>query len=509
ELLAELSPGLLQMLELTGLGTKKVRLLYNSQGIDSIEKLEANLASGKVQELPGMGEKSAAKITKSIENYRILKKTSDRFGVAKARKIALEAQKYLLTSALLDKVQIVGSLRRWQETIGNIDIIATTKKSTEPLKVINFFHDYQSIKKILTSSETKTTVLLTSEIKVTLRILAKDSFGSALLYYTGSKGHNLWLSRRAKQGGLRLEKSGLFDGKTNERINANTEEEIFTTLGLEFTPPELRQVSPESGEALYSREIKKGIKPLRLIETSDILGDLHMHSTYSDGSARIIEMAEAARLRGYSYVAITDHSRAVGIAHGLSEKRLLIQIQEIDELNKRYKEEGIDFRILKGTEVDILASGALDFPPSVLENLDCVIGAVHSGLDMPIEVMTNRVVSAIETGLINILAHPTGRIINRRLPYAIDIGAVMSAAKKHRVALELNSYPDRLDLKDTFCRQAKEAGVLVAVSTDSHSVLGLGNMAYGIGTARRGGLGKEDIINTLTLEKLLGFLNRD
>jgi DNA polymerase (family 10) len=353
------------------------------------------------------------------------------------------------------------------------------------------------VDEVIAHGGTKSSVLLRAGIQVDLRVLRKENFGAALHYFTGSQDHNVIIRDRGKRKGLRVSEYGVFNVETAERLGGATEEEVFAALGLPFIPPELRENSGEFEAA------DDGRLP-RLVEIKDIRGDFHMHTEATDGRNTPVEMAAAARRLGYKYIAITDHSQAVRVAGGLDADELKAHLKKIRKTNKETK--GIE--IMTGVEVDILKDGSLDLPDEVLKDCEVVIAAIHSGFNMPEARMTARILKALENENVNILAHPTGRIIGEREPYEVDIEAVMKAAKKFGVALELNAFPDRLDLKDMHCRAAREAGAMICIGTDAHATAHLDNMRYGIGTARRGWCEAGDILNTLTLTKIKKFLAR-
>jgi DNA polymerase (family 10) len=495
ELLKKLPPGLLDLLKVTGVGPKKVSLIYNKVGISTVDELEKAAKTHKLCDLPGMGEKSEQKILKGIQNFR---KVSGRFRISVASSIAEDYKAYMKKLKGVINVEPSGSLRRWKETIGDLDILVTCKSG---VPVMDHFVSYPEVREVVAKGDTKSTVILTNGLQVDLRVLDKRSFGSALQYFTGSKAHNIAVRDRAKRMGLKISEYGVFREKGNKRVAGESEEDVYRTVGLEWIPPELRENRGEI-EAAEASKLPGLLKP------SHIRGDLHVHTTESDGANTLEEMAEAAMEMGYEYIAVTEHSKRLGIARGLEEKRLLKQMDAIDRFNAGLKKKGKKFMVLKGTEVDIRADGTLDYDEMLLEKLDCVVGAVHSGFDMPGEEMTERIIKGMSTGQLNIFAHPTGRLIGMREPYEVDMERIVAAAKKYGVFLELNAYPDRLDLNDIHCKLAKDNGVLVAVSTDSHNTLHLKNIAYGIHTARRGWLTKKDVLNTRNLKELLKLLKR-
>lgn len=489
ELLKELPPGLLELLEVSGIGPKKVQLLYDKLGIQSVEELEKAAKAGQLKDLPHMGEKTEEKILKAIQE---LKSHKGRFRISLAISYAEPLIEYLKKIPGVTEVEPAGSLRRWKDTIGDVDILVTCKKGAP---VMDRFVKYPEVKDVLSKGETKSTVILKCNLQVDVRVLEGKSFGAALQYFTGSKAHNIAIRDRAKRMGLKVSEYGVFEEKTNKWLAGRTEEDVYKVVGLPFIPPEIRENLGEIEAA------EKGKLP-RLVEIQDIKGDLHMHTTESDGGHTIEEMAAYAMQKGYEYIAITEHSKALGITHGLNETRVLRQIERIDAINSRLK----NFRILKGIEVDIKADGSLDLDDDVLKQLDLVVAAVHSKFNMAAEDMTGRIESAMSTGLINIIAHPTGRIIAAREPYPMDMPRLMQAAKKYGVIMELNSYPERLDLSDTYLRLAKDMGVMVAISTDSHNRQHMDFIRFGVHTARRGWLEKKDVLNTSPLKDVLRIL---
>jgi DNA polymerase (family 10) len=361
------------------------------------------------------------------------------------------------------------------------------------------FVSHPDVSDVVSKGNTKSTVILRGGLQVDLMVLDNESFGAALQYFTGSKTHNVALRDRAKRMGLKISEYGVFKG--DKRVGGSTEEEVYKSVGLPWILPELRE---NRGE-LEAAEEGRLPEPLEL---KDIRGDLHAHTTESDGSGGLKEMADAAMGIGYAYLAVTDHSKSLTVAHGLDSKRLLKQVKAVDAYNEKLRKSGKRFRLLKGAEVDIRPDGTLDHPDDALDKLDVVVGAVHSAFNMAEEDMTARVIRAIRSGKLNVLAHPTGRLIGARAPYKIDMEEVMREAGSHGVAMEINSYPERLDLNDVHCRLAKDMGVMVAVSTDAHAARTLGNMRYGVHTARRGWIEKKDVINTRPLGELRKILKR-
>ena len=407
---------------------------------------------------------------------------------------------YLLKIPGAIEVVPAGSLRRWRESVGDLDILAVC---TDPAPVMEAFTSHPDRTEVVSKGRIKSTIILRGSLQVDLMVVEKRCFGSALQHFTGSKGHNVVMRERAKRMGLKISEYGVFKGE--KRVAGATEEEVYRAVGLDWIPPEIRENRGELGAAAPG-----GLLPTPL-ELKDLRGDLHTHTTESDGKGTIEEMAEAAMAMGYGYLAITDHSKSLTVAHGLDEKRLLKQIKKIDAYNEKLRKGRKRFRLLKGAEVDILPDGTLDHPAELLSKLDCVVGAVHSAFNMGEEAMTARIIKAISSGSIDILAHPTGRLIGARPPYPLDMERVMREAARMGVAMEINSYPERLDLNDVHCRLAKDLGVMLAISTDAHAPRTLSNMRYGLHTARRGWIEAANVINTRPLgelKKLLGGRRR-
>ncbi len=482
---------LLPLLRIPGVGPRHAIQFYRVLGIVTVDDLEEAARAGRLHDLERMGEKLEERILKGIEQYR---RRTGRFRLAEGMLHAEAVAAKVGKLKGVTRIDIAGSCRRMKETIGDIDILVISKSAK---KVMDVFTSMKSVSEVIARGATKSSVLLEAGIQVDLRVLRRENYGAALHYFTGSKDHNVAIRDRAKRRGLRVSEYGVFNVETAERLGGASEEEVFAALGLPFIPPELRE---NSGELEAADE---GRLP-RLVEAGDIKGDLHMHTTATDGRNTPREMAVAARRLGYRYVAITDHSKAVRVAGGLDAEELRAHIEAIRKANKEV--DGIE--ILAGVEVDIMKDGGLDLPDDVLRQCDVVIAAVHSGFNMPEARMTRRILKALENENVNILAHPTGRLIGEREPYEVDIEAVIAAARKCGVALELNAFPDRLDLKDVHCRAAREAGVKISIGTDAHAVAHLANMRYGVGTARRGWCEAGDILNAMTLPKLRKFLAR-
>lgn len=492
DLRAEVPPSLLQLLELQNLGPRKVYRLWKELGITNLVELEKALEAGKVQRISGMGEKSAEKLQESIRRYR---RRTGRFRLDHALQASRSILEHVQKSGLAERTACAGSLRRRRETVGDIDILAT---SEQPEALIAEFLEHPSIREVTAHGATKVSVRLKQGLACDLRVVEPDAFGAALQYFTGSKDHNVALRERAKRQGFKISEYGLFSVESGQRIEGADEEKIYRRLGLQCPPPELRE---NRGEIEAAEE---GKAP-RLITLENLRGDLHLHTTDSDGKNSLQEMAEAARRRGYRYAAITDHSQALAMTQGLDADGLRRQAEAVRRFNKN--DPGIT--LLSGIEVDILPDGDLDLDENALSEVDVVIAAVHSALHQDREEMTRRVLRALAHPQVNILAHPTGRILLKRDACELDLEAVFETARKHGVALELNAHPKRLDLSDVACRSARRHGVPISVNSDSHNREALHLVEYGIYTARRGWLTAEDVLNCRPLEKLMKFLKKE
>ena len=473
------------MAALPGLGPKRIRLIYDKLKVRTLDDLRRAIKTGRLRELRGFGPGIEEKLLSALEKPQPARRF--KLSVAEAEAEALVA--FLRGSG---RVVVAGSYRRRRDTVGDLDVLVTAKNGAA---VGNRLVEYENVAQVAAHGPTRTTVMLRSGLQVDVRAVPEESYGAALLYFTGSKAHNIALRGLANQHGWKLNEYGLFSGK--RRIAGATEEDVYEKLGLAFIAPELRE---DRGEVAAS---EAGQLP-RLVKLADIRGDLHVHSDWTDGTVTIAEMAGAAQARGYEYIALTDHSRRVAMTHGLDPTHLARQIREIDRLNEKFK----NFTILKGIEVDILRDGSLDLPDASLAKLDVVVAAVHSHFDLPRKAQTDRVVRALENGRVSILAHPTGRLIGEREPYDIDMDLVISTARKVGCYLEINAEPDRLDLNDLHAHAAKLAGVKLAVSTDAHSIDAFQCMRFGIDQARRAWLTANDVLNTRSLPELRKLLKR-
>ncbi len=491
ELKKEVSQGLLDILSVPGIGPKTAKLLYEKLKIDSIEELEKMTRLHKISNLPGLKTKTEENIIKGIE---LLKKGVGRLPLNMALAAASNIIEKLKSHAPINKISPAGSLRRMRETIRDIDILVT---SSNPNSVMDIFTSLPETKQVLSKGTTKSSILTSDGIQIDLRVVEPKNYGAAIMYFTGSKNHNIHLRERALKLGYKINEYGVFQLKTQKKIAGASEEEIYKILGLQYIPPELRE---DLGEIEAAQENKLP----ELVKTSDIKGDLHIHSKWSDGAYTIEEIVQSAQERGYSYIAITDHSKSLKVAGGLAESELIEQIKEIRQLNKKMK----NFTILCGSEVDIKTDGKLDFDDNILKELDIVVAAIHTGFKQDENTLTNRIILAMENKYVNIIAHPTGRLLGVRQAYAVNMERILSVAKKTKTALEINSFPQRLDLNDIYTRRAKEMGVKLSVATDSHTLSQLETMTLGLAVARRGWLEKKDLINTLSVNELFTKLKK-
>jgi DNA polymerase (family 10) len=477
EKLREETPeGLGELMQLPEIGPKTAQSLAH-QGITSISTLEKALERHTLRKMKGFGPKTEENLKRSLELHQFKK---ERRLLGRVLPVCRELEKAL--KSVCEKVVVAGSVRRWKETVGDIDILAISRS---PEQVMDTFTRLPGVRQVLSQGATRSTVILTNGIQADVRVLSKESFGSALQYFTGSKEHNINVRKLAAREGLKLSEYGLFHRKTGERVGGESEEGIYQALGMQYIPPELRENRGEI-EAAQTNSLPQ------LVELNNIKGDLHLHTNWSDGSDSIEDMVAKAKALTYEYVGIADHSQSLKIAGGLSPEKLLEQHAVIKEMDDTI--EGIT--ILSGVESDILPDGSLDYPDSILEQLDFVIASIHSRFKAPREEMTNRVVEALKNPLTTILGHPTGRIIGRRDVLDLDMDRIFQVAAETETALEINCYPDRLDLNDIHVRQSREYGVTLALGTDAHSVQDLQFMELGVGTARRGWASPETIMNT-------------
>jgi DNA polymerase (family 10) len=497
KLLKKYPTTILDLLDLQSLGPKKVAFLWSHFKVATVEGVQKLAREGKLRDLPGFGEKSEQNILKAAEQFKNMA-GSGRVRINVADEEAQKLVAYIAKAGqAVESVTPAGSLRRGRETIGDIDLLVTMRPGHDKQKDIDAVAahvlKYPEIKQELAHGENKVSFILSEGLQVDVRLLEKKSFGAALLYFTGSKAHNVALRGRANEMGWTLNEYALTTLKGGKVVASKTEEEIYSKLKLAYIEPELREMTGEIEAAEHGRLPK-------LVTLADIRGDLQMHTTASDGKNSIEEMGAAARELGYDYIALTDHSQAVTVANGLDEKRTLAQIKKIHAA----KVPGI--RLLAGSEVDIKKDGTLDLEDYVLAELDVVVCSIHSYMNMERAEMTERYLTAIENPYTQIIAHPTGRLVLRREPFDYDMEAVLDACAKHGVAMECNAYPDRLDLRDVHLRMAKQRGVKIVISTDSHTTRNLLFMKYGVETARRGWIEKKDVINTLPLNEFLAAL---
>jgi DNA polymerase (family 10) len=490
ELLQKYHPSMLQLLKIQGLGPKTIKLIWDAYQVSDVDGVEKLAREGKIRELPRMGEKHEAKLIKAIEDYR---RISGRFLIDAAEEEAEKLAAYLEKFPGIDKITPAGSLRRGRESVGDLDILVTGKACTTPegrQEAIAYTAKYPPLMDVIASGDNKISFHLRSGMQVDVRLLPPESFGAAMQYFTGSKAHNVALRQRALKMKYTLNEYSLAELEGGKPVAGKTEEEIYAKLKLDYIPPEMRENLGEIDLA------EKHTLPT-LITQEDIRGDVHMHTVETDGKNTIEEMAEAAKARGYQYMAITDHSKNLAFANGLDDKRAVAHIARIREAGKKI--DGIT--IFAGIEVDILADGDLDLSDDVLAQMDIVIASVHSVFNQDSAKMTDRLLKAISNPNTSLLGHPTGRIQLRRDAYPFDMHAILTAAAKHKVAMELNAYPDRLDLNDVHLRQAKQQGVKIVINTDSHHTSHMDKMRYGILQARRAWLTKDDVLNTLPAQK--------
>ena len=497
ELLEKFHPSMLELLKIQGLGPKTVSLIWSAFRVSSVAEVERLAREGKLRELPRMSEKSEQKILKAMETYRNI---SGRFHLDEADTTAQKIMEHLAGLPGVDKITPAGSLRRGRETVGDVDLLITGRccdNEKQRSAVIDRVIAVPGLTDVLAKGENKVSFKLRNGMQVDVRILPPDSFGAAMQYFTGSKSHNVSLRQRALKMGMTLNEYGLVRLKDDKLVAGKTEEEIYKKLGLDYIPPEMRENCGEI-EAAAEHHLPE------LLKLEDIRGEIHMHTVETDGRNTIEEMALAARERGYEYIAITDHTKNLAFANGLDDKRAVEHIKRIRQTNEQI--EGI--RILAGAEVDILANGALDLSDSVLEQMDVVVASVHSAFNQDSAQMTDRLLKAMSNKNTMIIGHPTGRILLRRDAYQFDMEKVLDMAAKEKVAMELNAYPDRLDLCDRHLRMARERGVKIVINTDAHHTTHFEKLKYGVLQARRAWLTRADVLNTLPAEKLVAALKR-
>ena len=489
ELQKEIPADVLEILRVPGLGPKKVKALYQTLEITSVEDLRTAAQEHRIRALNGFGEKTEERILRELDRMSTQDK---RISLLTAEEVASSLVVHLRKSKGVHGVAVAGSFRRRKETVGDLDILVTCKKGSQ---VMARFLDYEDVREVVSRGETRSSVVLRSGLQVDLRVVPQVSYGAALHYFTGSQAHNIAIRKLGIQRDLKINEYGVYRGK--KRIGGKTEQEVYRRVGLPYIEPELRE---DRGEI---QAAQRGKLP-QLVTEEDIRGDLHSHTTATDGRHTLEELVSAARKRGYEYLAISNHSKHVTVARGLDPKRLAKQIEEVDRLNEKVK----GFRVLKAIEVDILGDGSLDLPNSVLKELDFTVGSIHSQFDFPEKKQTERIIRAMDNPYFTILGHPTGRLINRRQPYAVDMERVMGAAKERGCFMELNAQPDRLDLNDIHCKMARDMGIKVAISTDAHRIGDLEWMRFGVGQARRGWLEADDVLNTRGARELIRLFRR-
>lgn len=491
QLKKEVPIGLIDLLGVPGLGPKKVAAVYKHRGITSIQELQQAATNGELRTLEGFGEITERNILRGIQ---LLQKTSGRVLLNVAYEDGDNYLAYLKKCNKIKKINIAGSLRRMKETIGDLDILASSEDSGA---VMDHFISYPEVAQVLAKGTTKSSVLLHDHLQVDLRVVEEKSYGAALQYFTGSKDHNVTLRGIAIKKGFKLNEYGLFDKTTERYITGRTEQEIYKKIGMQYIEPELRENRGEFTAA------KTKTLP-NLVDYHEIAGDFHVHSSWSDGSDSIETIASAAQQHGYRFIGITDHSQSLKIANGLDEERIQKKINQIQQIRKKFP----DLRIFCGTECDIRTDGTLDYSDKILRQFDFVYIGIHTAFKMDRETMTKRIIKGMDNEQVNFLAHPTGRLIGKRDPYDVDIEQIIDAAKETKTLLEINAFPDRLDLNDIHTKLAKEQGVRFVLGTDSHSVNHLDFMRFGVATARRGWLEKKDVLNTASekqIEKIVGM----
>ncbi len=481
--------GVLELLQIQGLGPKRVKVLYDKLGIKSIAQLEKACQENRLLKLEGFGEKTEENI---LHNIQHLKKSAGHFLISFAKQEAERLAAYLKKQKGIEKIEVAGSIRRHKEIVKDADILVTAKESA---KIHNAFVKYPDVESVIAHGDTKSSITLKSGINCDLRTVSEKEFPFALYYFTGSKEHNVRVRTIAKKAGYKINEYGLFKG--NRFIPCEDESAIFKKFGFHYIPPELREDEGELERA------GKGELP-KLVEPEDLRGIFHVHSTYSDGVASLEEMVSACEIMGYEYAGISDHSQSAKYARGLEPARLKKQQREIEELRKKFKK----IRIFWGIESDILPTGKLDYPDSILEEFDFVIGSVHSNFNLPEKEQTERILRAMDSKYLTFVGHPTGRLLLGREGYGVDIPKLIEGAKERGVVMELNANPHRLDLDWRFCPYAKKLGVKVSINPDAHSVEGLHDTAYGVGIARKGWLEKKDVVNTMPVNEIEKFLKK-
>lgn len=492
ELQEEIPKGLIPLLNLPGLGGKKLAKLYKELGITDAETLKEACKKGQVEKLAGFGEKTAKKILIAIEESG---KRPERLPIAWLLPIAEKIEVFLGGLDAVEKFSLAGSLRRMRETVKDIDFIIATE---EPGKVRDLLLGMDNIKEVIAKGETKVSVTLDEiyDINVDFRLVSKAEFASTLHHFTGSKDHNVAMRQLAKSRGEKINEYGIENEETGEILTFSTEKEFYNHFELNYIPPEVRE---------NMGEVESFNENISLLKLDDINGDLHMHTTWSDGAQSLEEMIECVRAKGYSYMAITDHSKYLRVANGLDEFRLRKQREEIEKINERY----IDFHVFSGVEMDILPDGTLDFSDDFLREMDFVIGAIHSSFNQSEDKIMKRLYTALDHPNVSLIAHPTGRLIGRREGYQVNMEKLMERAKETDTGLEINANPNRLDLSSEWARKAQEIGVTLAINTDAHSYSMLEHMKYGVAAARKGWIHRDTVMNTWSKTKLMAYFNRN
>jgi len=488
ELRASLPEGITTLMSVPEVGPKTAVLLYERLGVKTVEELEQAARQGLVRTLPRMGAKTEENILKGIE---LIRRTKERLPLGQVLPHAKEIEEALGALKEVAALSLAGSIRRMKETIGDIDLLVT---SSQPARVMEVFTTLPAVQRVLAKGPTRSSVLLEVGVQADVRVVKPQSFGAALQYFTGSKEHNVKLRERGVRRGYKLNEYGVFRVRDEKRVAGRTEEEVYAALDLPWIPPEIRE---DQGEV----ELAEKRRLPRLVELGDIRGDLQMHTRWSDGSDSAEAMARAARERGYEYIAITDHSRSLKFAGGVTIDELREHARQVRKIADR-----VGIAILMGTECEVHPDGSLDYPDEVLRELDIVLAAVHSRFRMSEAEMTARIVKAMENPHVDLVAHPTGRLLGQRESYSVDVERLVEAARRTGTALEINAAPERLDLRDTHARMAQERGVMLAINTDAHTRYQLRYMEFGVGTARRGWVEPRHVLNTLPLDDLLAYL---
>jgi len=493
ELKKKIPESLLDLKKIPELGARRTKILFDTLGIQSVESLEKAAMQGKIRNLPGFGEKIEKRILKGLEDIK--NRQSERISIGIALPLAESIVDELKKYSPVEKIKICGSIRRMKGTIGDIDILAV---SNNPVSVMDKFVSLNMVKSVIVKGEKKSSILSTENIQVDLRVVRRESFGAAIQYFTGSKEHNIKIRELANKRNLKINEYGVFDLGTNKCIARETEESVYEAVGLQWISPEMRE---DRGEIELAIE---GKLP-KLIELSDIKGDIHLHSLYSDGSNSIEEIAQQAIKLGYNYIVMTDHARALGVANGLSIERYREEKKEIEQLNRKFA----PFKIFLGTELNILSDGRVDFSDEELNLFDICLAGIHSGMNQERKKITDRIINAMSHRGVRVITHPMGGIIGWRNNYDVDLDSIFREAEKHNIVVEINASPQRLDLNDINARKAKEIYNLnFEIGTDAHSIDGMKDMRYGVGVARRAWLTKDDVINAFSLEKFKEFIGK-